>query len=105
MCCFNWMLLTIGRILVRNPSIICRPVNFGMRGPSNVTSSANDTLDGSFVAKHARYASTAAIFSSRDMPSPRPYIFTGKQALCQYRHNEDKPASLRFAGRDQRGTE
>src|SRR5580658_6485806 len=71
MCCFSLMPVTIGRILVRNPSIVCRPVSFGMRGPSNVTSSAKDTLDRSFVAKQSKYTSTAATFCSRDgTPSP-----------------------------------
>src|SRR6476660_2881177 len=93
MCCFSFMPLTIGRILVRNPSMICRPVNFGMRGPSNVTSSAKGTLDRSFVAKQSRYASTAAIFCSRDMRSPRPYIHK-RTALCLERA---LPARLEFA--------
>src|ERR1700756_5628756 len=94
-----------GIICVRNPSMVARPVNFGMRGPSNVTSSAKDTLDRSFVAKQSKYASTAATFCSRDgMPSPDFYIFAERNALCQYRHNEDESASLRLAGRNRRST-
>src|SRR6202051_4492216 len=64
------MLLTAGKILVKNPTSAFRPISFPTRGPSKVIFAAKGILDISLPAKPLRYASTTATFSSRDTLSP-----------------------------------